>query len=734
MSSAQDVRDLNSKLMHARHAYYVLSAPVMSDADYDALERSLRGMVEADPALRRYAPVLDSVGSDLTGSVGTVKHRTPMMSLDNVYTQEQLEKWTAGHPEGTTYTIEAKVDGLSLSCRYADHRLWLAVTRGDHESGEDVTAAAMTIQDIPKTLPAPQLPAVLEIRGEVFVTQSVFERLNQEMQAAGKEPYKNPRNLASGSLKLKDAKEVAKRCLSFMPWQVLGLEPPEGAIVPDVANPNVPMAEKLASRPFLGLEHSQALEYVHTLCGTRQPYLWRTYRKEDLWEAVEKHRLLRDTLWSAGLGMATDGIVIKVEENTIRKVLGLGTKSPRWAVAFKYPAQVATTKLLGVTWQVGRTGRLTPVAELDPVSCSGSTVARANLNNLTYIRTDLGNPKINDMVSIFKGGEIIPQVQSVATRSVNGIAITAPKVCPACGGPIKEETTSSKTKDNISHTCTNVSCPGRMAAHFCYIGKREVMDIEGLGDVLALRFVTEDIAPSLGYLWVWGNEAQALAASDQRGFEASVSEAGFSVVQVNTLMKALEKAKAAPWDKWLQGLGLPGVARETAKAMANFLGLGREDLPNLPDRILSLSPGDFEGLGPITLRDLHEWALQPFVEMDLKLLYDAGVRPLSTVVSSSGSDAPLSGYTICITGEFPEEREKLKAKLQSLGALTKVGVSKKVNLLLVGTAPGQNKLSKAAEYKIRTEGKEWLVQALKSGGLEMVDNGMPGDDDLGEDI
>ena len=733
MPSAQDVRDLNSKLMHARHAYYVLSAPVMTDAEYDALERSLKEMVGADSSLRRYAQVLDSVGSDLTGNMGTVKHRTPMMSLDNIYTKEDLEKWAAEHPEGTTYTIEAKVDGLSLSCRYADHRLWLAVTRGDHENGEDVTAAAMTILDVPKTLPNPQLPATLEIRGEVFVTQSVFERLNQEMQAAGKEPYKNPRNLASGSLKLKDAREVAKRGLSFMPWQVLGLEPPEGETVPDVANPNIPMEDRLASRPFLGLEHSQALEYVHTLCGTRQPYLWRVYRKEDLWDAVEKHRVLRDTLWSGGLGMATDGIVIKVEENSIRKVLGLGTKSPRWAVAFKYPSQVATTKLLGVTWQVGRTGRLTPVAELDPVMCSGTTVARANLNNLTYIRTELGNPKINDMISIFKGGEIIPQVQSVITRSVNGIEITGPKECPACGGPVKVETSSSKTRDNVSHICTNLSCPGRMSAHFVYIGKREVMDIEGLGDVLALRFVTEGVAPSLGYLWMWGNEAQEMVTMDQKAYEASVAEAGFSVVQLNTLIKSLEKAKTAPWDRWLQGLGLPGVARETAKAMASFLGLGREDLVNLPGKILSLSPGDFEGLGPITLRDLHEWALQPSVEMDLRLLYDAGVRPFSTVVSA-GADAPLSGYTICITGEFPEDREKIKAKLSALGAITKNGVSKKVNLLLVGTSPGQTKLTKAADLKIQTEGKEWLVQALKNGGMEMADNGMPGEDDLGEDI
>ena len=733
MPSAQAVRDLNSRLMHARHAYYVLSSPIMSDADYDRLEQELRQMVAEDPSLQRYAPVLTSVGSDLTGNVGTVKHRTPMMSLDNIYTREDLEAWASTHPEGTTYTIEAKVDGLSLSCRYADHRLWLAVTRGDHENGEDVTAAAMTIQDIPKTLPSPQLPPALEIRGEVFVTQSVFEALNQEMQAAGKEPYKNPRNLASGSLKLKDPKEVAKRCLSFMPWQVLGLEPPEGTVVPDMGNPSVPLEDKLASRPTLGLEHSQALEYVHTLCGTRQPYLWRVYRREDLWDAVERHRLLRDTLWSAGLGMATDGIVIKVEENAIRKTLGLGTKSPRWAVAFKYPAQVATTKLLGVTWQVGRTGRLTPVAELDPVSCSGTTVGRANLNNLTYIRTDLGDPRINDMVSIYKGGEIIPQVQAVVSRSVHGVKIAAPTICPACGGLVKEETSSSKTRDNLSHTCTNLSCPGRMAAHFSYIGKREVMDIEGLGDVLALRFVTEDIAPSMGYLWMWGNEAKALAGTDPRGFEGSIAEAGFSVAQVRTLMASLEKAKTAPWDKWLQGLGLPGVARETAKTMASFLALSREDLLSLPEKILALKPGDFEGLGPITLRDLHEWACTPSVEMDLKLLYDAGVRPFPTVVIAEGN-APLSGYTICITGEFPEDREKLQVKLQSLGAITKTGVSKKVNLLLVGDAPGRNKLTKAAEYKIKTEGKEWLVQALKSGGLELADNGMPGEEDLDEDI
>lgn len=732
---AARIRALNAQLMGARYAYYVESKPVMSDQEFDALEKELKDLVAENPKLAFVATVLTRVGSDLVGSIGVIKHRTPMLSLENAYSIEEVDKWCADHPEDTTYVLEPKVDGGSLSVRYADRRLWVAVTRGDGTEGEDVTAAAMTISDIPKTLP-PTLPPDLEIRGEVFMTTGQFAKVNEAQAAAGKPLYANPRNLANGSMKLKDAKEVAARGLSFFPWQIIGLEPVKGTVSPDMDDPRVPMEEKLADAGKTGLEHSQALEYVHRLTCTRQPQCWNVYGKAGLRDAIEKNRILRDTLWTEGLGMITDGVVIKVQQQAYRDLLGAATKAPRWAIAYKFPAERAVTTLRDVTWQVGRTGKLTPVGELEPVLVSGSTVARVNLNNLTFIQTKLGAPCLGDKVVIYKGGEVIPQMEGVHERVPGGTQVEAPTACPSCGQPVLVEQGADVKKEGViiepgvvSHTCTNVACKGRMISHMIYIGKREVMDIEGLGDVIAEQFVNMDIAPSLGYLWQWGAEAEHMMTEDQDGFETNVSEAGFPVGQIRTLVTSLIKSRVSPWDKWLQALGIPGIAREGAKALASYLALQPDDLVTLQDKLMALMPGVVEGLGPEKIKAIQAWSADPVVAQDLSLLYSAGVRPASTVITGGG-DMPLGGYVICITGEFGEDRERIQQKLEKLGAVCKSGVSKKVNLLLVGEGAGKNKSAKAAELNIRTEGREWLVQALKSGGLALADNGMPDEDDM----
>lgn len=305
--------------------------------------------------------------------------------------------------------------------------------------------------------------------------------------------------------------------------------------------------------------------------------------------------------------------------------------------------------------------------------------------------------------------------------------ITAPALCPECGGNVLAETDAKSGIE--SFTCTNVACPGRMISHFTYIGDRAVLNIDGLGDVLAEQFVRGGIAPSLGYLWLWGKEAEALTAADQNGFEADCTAAGYSVAQVRNLISGLAKARTVPWDRWLQALGIPGVAREGAKALANHLALMPEDLPQLPGKLLTLQLGQVPGLGPERLKGILRWATDPSVAMDLQLLYDSGVRPASTIVSGDGN-APLAGRIICITGEFGEARESIQRKLESLGAVCKASVTKQVNLLLVGEGAGRNKTQKAAERGVQTEGRDWLVQALKSGGLELADNGLPSDEEL----
>jgi DNA ligase (NAD+) len=481
----------------------------------------------------------------------------------------------------------------------------------------------------------------------------------------------------------------------------------------------------------MGLEPSQALEMFHLANHTRQPHCWRVYGKAGLWDAIEKNRILRETLWKQGIGMPTDGIVIKVEEHRHRLNLGAATKTPKWAIAYKYPAERATTKLLDVIWQVGRTGKLTPVAILEPVLVSGSTVGRANLNNMSFIRNEIGDPRIGDTVSIYKGGEVIPQVEGLHERIIGGAAINAPKMCPDCGKPVVEET-DAKSKI-VSHWCENPNCPGRLIAHLIYIGKRECMNIDGLGDVIAERFVREEIAPSLGYLWQWGAEAEILLQdpAQQETFENEVAGAEFSVSQIRTLVESLARTRTSPWDVWLMGLGIPGIARELAKNIANFLVLKSEDMNVLADKLVTIEPGVVEGLGPDRIKAIRQWAISPIVQADLALLHAAGVRPASTIatITEDGS-RPLEGTVICITGELGADRLIFHKILEGLGAQCKTGVSKKVNLLIVGNAPGKTKLTRAAELNIRTENESWLKATFSSLNITWPDSGMPSDEEM----
>ena len=718
------LKTLNAQLRQARYDYYVKSAPTMSDSEYDALEKELKDLVVEHPELAHLATVLNAVGSDIdVAFTQPIRHKTPMLSLENAYTRDDVDAFIADHPEATTYAIEPKVDGLSLSNRYVNHRLFLSLTRGTGTEGEDVTQAAMTIEDIPKVL-HPSLPPDLEIRGEAFVSKSVFDQLNAERIAQGKEPYANQRNLASGSLKLKDIREVAKRRLSFQPWQIIGLEPPEGEGTADMENPYLSMGERLEAPGHTGLEHTQALEMVHLACKTRQPHSWRVYSKADLWDAIEKNRILRDTLWTHGLGMPTDGIVIKVEEQRTRDTLGAGQKVVHWGLAYKFPADRATTTLLGVTWQVGRTGKITPVAELEPVLVSGSTVRRGTLCNFTYL-SKLGIA-VRDKVTICKGGEVIPQVLGVAEADPQREPILAPVVCPECD---TELVVRQEDEGVTTHSCPNVSCPGRLISHLIYLGDRAVMNIDGLGEVLADQFVRMNIAPTLGYLWAWAAEAEHLVGTAE--FEAQVAAAGFSVAQIRSLVASLVQARTAPWDKWLQGLGIPMIAREMAKVLANFLVLREDDLPNLCTKLLMLKEKDVDGLGPERLASIKRWAFNATTQADLELLYVSGVRPTSTILTAEGGEAPLKGYTICVTGEFGFPREVLFKILEGLGASAKTGMSKKVNLLLVGpTGAGRTKMTKAAELGTRTEGESWLRATFQAAGIPWPDAGLPTDEEM----
>lgn len=388
-AAKQEVIRWNAQLAAARHAYYVAAEPIMTDKEYDLMELQLTKAVELFPEFKPLAPVLQCVGSDLVDDAGRIKHTSPTLSLDNAYTIEEIEEWyeALALAEDALVTIEPKVDGVSCTLKYVDHKLVQAVTRGDGTYGEDITPAIVATDSIPNDLPEDLYPeGLVEIRGEVFVTTRTLEALNAEAEAKGGKTFANVRNLAAGTIKLKDTAEVKRRELKFRPWQVFGL-PETGAAALEAIHKK----SKLGHRGFC------------------QPEIIRIRSKAEIKNAIEMASKLRDSLWSHGLSMVTDGIVLKVDDPAIRAKLGAGSKAVKWACAFKFQALTGITTLREVIWQVGRTGKLTPVGVMDPINLGGAVVQKVSLNNWTWMG-EMGITHLPCKVEVCRSGDVIPKI------------------------------------------------------------------------------------------------------------------------------------------------------------------------------------------------------------------------------------------------------------------------------------------------------------------------------------
>lgn len=699
----QEIIRWNAELVAARHAYYVLANPIMSDKDYDLLELRLSRGVELFPEFRPLAPVLDCVGSDLRDDAGRTKHTSPTLSLDNAYTVEEVEEWydALGLPEGAVVTGEPKVDGVSCTLKFVDHKLVQAVTRGDGQYGEDITAAIAATDGIPNELPEEFYPDTLvEIRGEVYIKTATLDKLNAEIEAKGGKPFANVRNLAAGTIKLKDTDEVKRRELAFRPWQVFGL-PVSGAA---------------------------ALEYIYQkgrlgFRGFVQPEVTHIRSKGALRGAIEMMGKLRDSLWSQGLSMVTDGIVLKVDDPEIRAKLGSGSKAVKWGIAYKFQALQDATTLLSVDWQVGRTGKLTPVGTVSPVNLGGAIIQKANLCNWSLMSGLKLQPGCK--VQICRSGDVIPQITVRLDPEVeHPTKFKEPHTCPSCGGEITSyEDESSKI---ISHWCENPECPGQLSDYLFYLGNRTILDIDGLGSEIAKKFVEEEIVRDLGDLFLWHQSAAPHV--NEPWFDESVKEAGMPVAQVRTLIGGMNNALVRPWDRWLTALGIPGIGKTFGQTVGMTLKLQADDLPNLPSKLLALKEDTIEGIGVKKLKAIAEWAKSPATMEMLAKLYTAGVRPTPLLIAAPSEGGPLSGYVIVISGEFEEDRDAISKKLVSLGAIMKSGVSKKINLLLLGSAPGKSKITKAKELGVRTADRAWLVKLLADNGMALESDGFAAED------
>jgi DNA ligase (NAD+) len=642
-SPESEIAALRAEIREHDRRYYLLDRPTVSDTEYDVLMARLKALEDAHPALASE----DSPSRRVSGAVGAdfkpVKHAVPMLSLDNAYEEADIRAWdervrkNLPPGESPSYLVEPKIDGLSCALTYENAVLVRAATRGDGETGEDVTANARAIRSIPLRLPD-GAPKRVELRGEVYMPFAEFERVNQDEKRAGREPFVNPRNCAAGSLRQKDPKITASRRLRFTAhsygvWE--GGEPSSHSAF-------------LARCRELGIP-SNSFE-----------------RCASVDEVVAYYARFREELMPK-LAYAVDGLVVKVDDFTQQRRLGFTARSPRWGMAFKYPAQQATSKVLDVEYSVGRTGTITPVAKVEPVFCAGVTISSVTLHNFEEIER-LGLKK-GDRVLIERAGEVIPKIIKVVEKGRKRTAIVIPKKCPDCGSPVVKE------EGQVAYRCDNPSCPAQLRRTLEHFASRSAMDIVGLGDSAVDQLVARGMVKDVSDIYSLKKETL---------LELEL----FADKKADNLLAQIEASKEKPLDRALNALGIRQVGEKTAEVLAE-----RYDI----DGLLAAMEAEFQSVpdvGPIVAKSLHAFFSSDTGRSLIKRLRAFGVKmPKNERKVVAG--APFSGMTFVFTGELSAfTREDAEEKVKSLGGKASGSVSSKTTYLVAGEAAG-SKLKKA---------------------------------------
>lgn len=646
---------LREQIARHRRKYFVDDAPEISDAEYDELERELRAIEAEHPELVTPDSSTLRVGGEPSDAFVNVRHRTPLLSLDNAYSEDELRAWddrltrAVGRRVGR-YVVEPKIDGLSISLWYRDGLMERAVTRGDGIVGEDVTANVRTIRSIPDRLsrPAP----FVEARGEIFMPRASFQALNEARRSSGEPPFANPRNAAAGSLRLLDSGTTASRRLDGFFYVLAGIEGED---------PPTTHVEGLARLEDLGLR----VNPLNAICRSL----------DEVTAGIEAIRGLRDQL-----EYEIDGAVVKADELELQRQAGSTSKFPRWAVAYKYPPEQAQTRVLDIVVQVGRTGALTPVAELAPVALAGTTVSRATLHNEDEVaRKDV---RVGDTVMIEKAGEIIPQVMRVVTerRAKGAKRFSMPKVCPVCGSQAVRE------EGEVVTRCTGVSCPAKLREALLHFASRPGMDIQGLGDALVDQILGKGLVHDVAD--VYRLDVAALGELPRMGKKSAENVVG-----------EIEASKALPLHRLLFALGIRHVGERAARVLACSIG-SVDALKNAPQATLEGIPE----IGPKTAAAVRTFFDQPRNRELIGRLAQAGVRTEATEEERAPirpPDSPFAGKTVVLTGTLPDvSREEAKARIEALGGRVSGTVSKKTDLLVAGDEPG-SKLDKAVKLGVR---------------------------------
>jgi len=645
------VRWLRDEIRRHEHLYHVLNRPQIADGEFDALERELRELEARFPELVSPDSPTQRVGEKPSEEFPTFVHRVPMLSLDNTYSEEELREFeerifrAVGRRE-IAYVTELKVDGLSMALHYERGRLARAVTRGDGVRGDEVTPNARAIRAIPLVLRGERAPDELEVRGEVYLPRSRFEAINREREEAEEEPFANPRNAAAGTMKSLDARVVAERGLNVFLYQIAHLRGPEVS------------------------SQWEALERLRDWGLRTNPVSRRCHGLGAVLEFCAEWREKRGSL-----EYDIDGVVVKVDDFVLQRELGFTTKFPRWAIAYKYPAVQAATVVRAIEVQVGRTGKLTPVAILDPVLLAGSTVSRATLHNEEEVARKA--VRVGDTVLIEKGGEVIPKVVRVLEerRPPGTEPWRPPERCPACG------TQALRAEGEVDRRCPNSSCPAQIEERLKHFARREAMDIEGLGDALVHQLVDKGLVRDFADLY-------RLRISDLVDLERMAEKSA------SNLLAQIERSKSRELRRLLFGLGIRFVGERAALLLArHFRGLGALAAASVEEI------DDLYEIGPAVAQSVHDWFRDPANRRLVARLVKAGLRT-EAGEAAAGSTA-FQGMQFVLTGTLDSmTRDEAKAAIEERGGRVTSSVSKKTAVVVAGREPG-SKLERARQLGVR---------------------------------
>ena len=662
----QRATELREQLNYHLHRYHVLDAPELADAEYDALFDELVALEREHPNLQSASSPTQRVGAPALSQFDKVTHARPMLSLDKATTAEELEQWLQRCRNrlgegGFTLTCEPKIDGVAVALIYEQGELTLAATRGDGNAGENILANVRTIGSIPLSLTGDDLPAKIEVRGEIYIPLERFEAFNAQAISSGEKPMVNPRNGAAGSLRQLDSKITASRPLTMFCYSLGGSE---GAWQPKTQD------EVLNQFASWGLRTNPALEVVEDL--------------PQCLDYIERLEQRRD-----GLGYEIDGVVIKVNDLAQQQSLGAVTRKPRWAIAYKFAAQEATSVIEDVDFQVGRTGAITPVARLQPTFVGGVTVTNATLHNMDEIaRLDL---HIGDRVMIRRAGDVIPQVAAVITsqRPSNAQAVVVPAVCPSCGSA------TQRIDDEVVIRCSAPRdiCPAQRKEGLKHFVSRLALDVDGLGDKLIDQLVDQGLVSNAADLFLL--QSEQLIELERMGSKSA-----------DNLLAALQAAKQTTLPRFIYALGIREVGEATAASLARHFG-DIERLLNAPAESLEQVPD----VGPIVAASIHHFFAQTQQRELVTALQQAGVRwPDAPVVEPDS--LPLTGQTWVLTGTLEAlPRSEAKRQLLELGAKVSGSVSAKTTVVVAGPGAG-SKLEKAQTLGVDVQSEEDLLDLL----------------------